>query len=335
MEKKSLTPFQLVLILLAVLLGGGVFAYGFLMPKRAFDQSALSYRAQNARLTSILTMEGKADSETVNKLEKSLVAYKGKVEAVHNSLKFASVDEFKEIAPAAFAKNLSNTQDAIKATYAERGIELPENWYVGFEKYTTMPAPRAATGVLNYQLGALQWLHELLAKHEPEALTNLYRKPVSEEVSTKADKKKPAQKALKEDAYRALPMQLTFIADEANVRAFLNELVKSNQYLFAVDTIKLQEVVPEIDEEDEEETEEAEEVNSGIDEAFDNFFDQEDSGAEEEGEEIAAIVEDVSSFDSNEKLFEQVLGQEQVACFIDLNLVYLPSELVLPEITSK
>lgn len=328
MEKKKSNPFHVVLILVTLLVAGGLLGFGF-MQKSQFDKDTQAFQSTARDLNVMESRNGYPSQETVDKLTNSLIAYKGKIEGLRNALKTSAVGgDFKNIPSAKFASALGKANEEMKALYEENEIILPNNWHMGFEKYTTVPAPKNATGELTYQLQAIQWLHQTLAEHNPAELRNLYRKPLTSESSSSGDENKTKEVS----QHVSLPIELTFVAYEEDAREFLNALVKSNKYLFTLDTVKLKLLAPEVEEIPEEEEESPEDDVS--EDTFDNIFEIDDveevSSEDGEGEEM--IIEEEVDVLSEEKLFNQELGQEKVAVFLDLNLVYLTTQEPLPEI---
>ncbi len=309
MEKKKISGFQIILIALTVVLAGGALVLGFLQ-KSAFGKNTQAYNAKLGQVSQMKSMAGAPRQETVDQMTDSLKDYQKTLDVLQKELSFAEAPEFKNVKPAEFSDKVTQQTKRLKAAYAEKGVRLPADWHLGFEKYSSVLAPQEATGVLLYQLDALVWLHEELLKVQPDGLVNLYRKPISLEVESgeSAINNRQSNRAPEKTTVTQHPIELSFISREPKARAFINEILKSKKFLFTVDTVKLQEVTVEdsLDAVEEEESDTTEDAAS----VFDAIF------SEDEGEE-----EDVPL--SNEKLFTQVLGKERVAVFIDLNLSYL------------
>ncbi len=328
MEKAKKNPFLLTLIIISLIVGGGALAYGF-VKKSEFVKKNKTYKSRVNELDQMESMEGYPNQENINKLKDSLSSYRGKIEGLRSALQSSTITSLKTIPSSKFASNLVKANKRIKALYNEKGILLPEDWYCGFEKYRTVPAPRAATGILNYQLGAMDWLHTTLADHNPQELLNIYRKSANAEVNAGEDMNKKSNyrdKSKLQIPYSvSMPIQLTFIGYEENARSFLNALIRSNEYLFTIDTIKLKLVETKAKSEENNEGGGLPQEQESSDESLDQIFESEGNG------EGGLALPDKLEL-SDEKLFNQVLGQEMVAVFIDLNLVYFQKQAELPEI---
>lgn len=157
-----------------------------------------------------------------------------------------------------FSENLSATVAKVKALFpGEDG--LPSNFNLGFEDYAVGLPDEEATGILTYQLGALEYLFTELAEARVKEVLNLHRaklpaengqawpdtigaKPGARPRGARAPKtsrkgggrggrpKAPVEK-LPPVAHR-MPIELSFRAPEGSVRDFLSKLANSDQYFF-------------------------------------------------------------------------------------------------------
>ena len=325
MEKVKLTKFQLILLLLVVIIGGGLIALG-VVKKAAYGKNIKEYEDQKNSLESMEEMQGYPNEKNVNILRDGLVSYKGQVESVRNSLKARKDDSFVNTDPATFSSSLEKAYTGVKDLYEEKNIELPREWYLGFEQYSSDLPAKGVTGLLGYQVEALNWLHTELATYNPSKLNNLYRKPVEIPEKVTGKKKKSKKKKGKKGsattpskmAYTSMPIELCFTARESNAREFINSLTQSDEFYFTVDTIKLKSTpAPVVEVDEEEDEEEPESSSSGLGGVFG-------------GGSSSSTQSTISN--SNEKIFSQVLGQEYVTVLLDLNLVYLPTEFKLSNI---
>jgi len=307
----------MMLLVVTVVLTLGFAALGF-MQKKSFDSNTQKYASASSRLQQMKSMAGYPSAETVEELEGSLADYQKVLEETNSALSKVTIVGFTNVAPGQFASKLEKAQKDTEALYKSKGIDLPKDWYLGFEKYMAGPAPKNATGILQYQLDAIVWLHEELAKHQPDALVNVYRKPLPQEskvVETKSSKSRKSD----EPAFVSMPIEIVFSGQEANARGFINALVKSEDYLFTIDTLKLKS--KNFSKKDVESETTAVDTSSSSNMMIDDIFS--DDGDSDTFEPDPSL--------DNTKIFEQVLGQEQVSVFIDLNLVYLPQAVELPK----
>jgi len=132
-----------MLIAVTCVIAGGALVLGFLQ-KKSFNNNTNDYQANSANLRKVKSMAGYPSQETVDKMSASLADYEATLDGLSKEFATVTIPEFKNVTPAEFSAK--------------------------------------ATGILLYNLEALVWLHEELLKHDPDALLNLYRKPVGLEV---------------------------------------------------------------------------------------------------------------------------------------------------------
>ncbi len=162
-----------------------------------------------------------------------------------------------------FSENLSATVSKVKELFPEDG-GLPDNFNLGFEAYAVGLPKEEATGILTYQLGALEYLFTELSQAGVEEVLNLHRaklpaengEPWPDAVGGKPGvrkrtgagsgrpkttrrksaprgkgRTKAAAEVLPPVAHR-MPIELSFRAPEGATRDFLTKLANSDQYFF-------------------------------------------------------------------------------------------------------
>lgn len=164
---------------------------------------------------------------------KALNDYRTAITGLRNSFEKFRPTELKNIAPQDFTGNAKSAQEAVKSAFESAKTKLPDDFFLGFEDYASGSlAPGEATGILNFQLGAIKHLMLALAKAAPSQLQNLHRpKPPEED----GGKWVPGADA----AYRAYPMEITFKGTEHAAREFLDALANSPDYFYAVRCIRI------------------------------------------------------------------------------------------------
>ncbi|MCW1922946.1 Amuc_1100 family pilus-like protein [Luteolibacter arcticus] len=136
--------------------------------------------------------------------------------------------------PAAFSDTLLKAKDVAKKAFDEvrpQATELPGEFFLGLEAYTTSPPERGATGILTYQLEALSELMANLAAAGPTKLINIHRPQLEEESGKPFD--------AKGKSYRALPVEVSFYGNEASLRKFVSSLDDSKAHYYVVRSIRV------------------------------------------------------------------------------------------------
>jgi len=284
------------IIAIIALIGFGVFQ------KTLISKKVDEFTSLSNTLNKIESIPGGPTVETEEVMKSDMEYYKKSIEVLKKSFANSSDITFKDIESSEFSGNVGAAHKEIMAKYDEACVKLPKEWYLGFEKYSNAVAPKSATGKLSYGLEAITYLHEELLNAKPQALINLYRKQIAEELGGEDEKK---------EKYFEMPLELTFAAKEKNAKQFINALVNNDRFFFTINTIKIKEV-------------------NGRRYACDRL-EVVESSAELDGEGESASIEDALSGDdkivySPKKKFDQVLGDESLVVFLDLNLVYIPKE---------
>jgi hypothetical protein len=156
-----------------------------------------------------------------------------------------------------FSANLTSTVDRVKSLYTlEKAI--PSGFNLGFETYSGSLPREEATGVLSYQLGALEYLLTQLAESGVKKVVNLYR----EKLPAEAGEKWPGEPGAKRVVVKRkrpvpgvpappkfdtntpsiahrMPVELTFRAPEPAVREFLTRIANSEQYFFETRIVRI------------------------------------------------------------------------------------------------
>jgi len=284
------------IIAIIALIGFGVFQK-ILIGKKVDEFASVSNT-----LSKIQSTPGGATVETEEAMKNDMKYYKESIEVFNIA--------FKNIEGSQFSNKVGETHKEIKAKYDEACVQLPKEWYLGFEKYSNSVAPKPATGKLSYGLEAITYLHEELLKAKPQALINLYRKQILEELEG-AQAAEGARES-NQKKYIEMPLELTFAAKEKSVKQFINALTSNDKFFFTINTIKIKEV-------------------NGRRYACDRLEVVESAEElEESKEEESASIENALSGDeivySPKKKFDQVLGDESLLVFLDMNIVYIPKE---------
>ena len=151
-----------------------------------------------------------------------------------------------------FSAKLTETVDKVSALFpAEKA--LPSGFFMGFKKYRGSQARENATGELNYQLGAMEYLLTTLSESGGKQIENLVREtfPVEDGkdwpdapgakmsfAPPKLMKRPPPGTPLPPTfeklpavAHR-MPIELTFRAPEPVITKFLTEIANSEKYFF-------------------------------------------------------------------------------------------------------
>jgi hypothetical protein len=163
---------------------------------------------------------------------KALNDYRASIGGLQKAFDKFRPKELKNITPQGFTDHAKTAHEEVIKAFEKVDTKLPEAFFLGFETYTAALAREDATGLLDYQLGAVKELMLTLAKAAPSQLQNVYRPKFPEEDGEKWE-------AGPNDAARALPLELTFKGSERSLREFLTAIGKSTDFFFVVSNLRI------------------------------------------------------------------------------------------------
>lgn len=189
--------------------------------------------------------------ENAKAKEESLKAVIAKANETRAKLLAFRPESLEDVPGNDFTSNLTASVARVKALYTETKA-IPSGFNLGFKQYAGKLPKQEATGILTYQLGAMEYLLTQLSESGGKKVVNLYREelpPEKGELWPNDPKYRPAFKrpskpkigAVRPPAFprdklpgiaHQMPIELTFRAPEPVVREFFTRLANSDQYFF-------------------------------------------------------------------------------------------------------
>ncbi len=235
--------------LAVVAVGAGVLIYLLVTQMGAYDQVSQDYEAAVKEVQRLNGLEpypapaGERDLETLRKktadsvtdLQTRLAAYEPPPEKA----------DFK---PIDFQDKLRRVVDEVSQAAAAARVELPKDFYMGFEQYRGAPPETAAAPALSRELDAVQDLLMILINKRITALTSIKRAPLPQEsgavsvaapapVAGRTAGAKPAATS-PADSVSRVPVTVAFKCQPSSFRETLDELVTSKR-LFLVRAVQV------------------------------------------------------------------------------------------------
>lgn len=251
---------------------------------------------------------------------KSLEEYRVAVDGVQKAFAPYRPAEVTEISPQEFTDHLLTANSDIRKAFEDAGATLPEEFFVGFERYKTALAPGKTTGILDYQLAAVKKILMALAAAKPSELKNIHRPTLAEEegqVYTPA----PTEVA------RELPLEISFLGPERSLREFLSAIGKLEGDYTVVRTIKISN-----DKMDPPRIEDAKfekETKAAKPAEVSDIFSVDPLVTPDPAGDKPAPVDEVKPVDTG-RILSQVLGNERVKVFVRLDVLRFLPEKKLP-----
>ena len=152
--------------------------------------------------------------------------------------------ELKKPSPEAFTNELKKTDKEIREACDTAGTKLPENFFCGFERYTSVLASGDATGILQYELEGVKSLMFAMAESRVTELKKIHcpRLIEEEQKDAKAPKDSKVSKATKDqdgNVARPLPLEISFSGPEKTVRAFLSAIMQQKDKFFVIRSMRI------------------------------------------------------------------------------------------------
>lgn len=163
---------------------------------------------------------------------KAIDEYRKATESLQAAFESFRPEELKNVSPQDFTNHLKAVDQELRKAFEDSKTKLPDPFFCGFENYKTSLARGNATGILEYQLAAIQNLMLALAKSGAGELKNLHRPALPEEEGKDF---KPQDT----DVARPLPLEITFSGPEKALRGFLSTLVQEEGQYMVIRSIRV------------------------------------------------------------------------------------------------
>jgi hypothetical protein len=243
-------------------------------------------------------------------------------------------EKTKNISPQAFTDRLKAANEQVSTAFGK--TTLPENFFLGFETYSSQLAKPDATGTLLYQMDGIKAALMGLAEARPSALLKVWRVAVPEE---EGGNFQPGPN----DVARFFSCEVTFKGSEQSARDFLNALGATDSHYFIIRTLSFKnerETPPKVTDAQFEPSP-AEETAVPPADPFGDLFELQDAAQEPAPEQPAApagddlvkedadpdpVVPDAPVADSS-RILAQVLGKEDLIVFVRFDIaMFLPTK---------
>ncbi len=186
-----------------------------------YSQLSSEYEETERELARLESAKVYPSKKNVQLIQQERDIFAGKLDAFRAQLA-ASSPPVEPITPNGFQDKLRAAVSAIQKLAADQSVELPENFYLGFDPYQAeLPHPDAAP-ILSRQLDAFQGVFERLIQSGVSKITFIERQPLPEE---KGDKP-PAGALLTKQT-----VGIGFISSPETFRQVVNAIASNKNFL--------------------------------------------------------------------------------------------------------
>lgn len=261
--------------------------------------------------------------------KKALDDYRESIVELRSLFDDYRVDEIERISTQEFTARLKAANEEVKTAFNAVDCELPEDFFMGFERYRNLLAESEATGVLNYQVNALKHALLDLADAIPSELISIYREPIPEESGQKFE-------VGENQVARKFGYEVAFRGSEQSARKFISALGDVDPYYYVVRTISIKnekDIPPRVSDAEFKITaaeRNIEAAPSFEQDFFSDFATEETDDTQEEAvveDTVEEVVEEPEPAVDSTRILAQVLGGEELIVFVRFDLtLFLPTE---------
>jgi hypothetical protein len=202
-----------------------------------YQAEAMTYEEQTLALQRLQESKPFPNAENVDRTRAELDQAQSTLSGIAQGLQ----QEVPELTPQQFQDQLREKVNDIVSRAAAQGVELGEDFYLGFEAYETQPPSAAAAGPLALQLQSVHAVVTLLVDADVRQVTGILRQPLAAEGPGATDDKedgdsgrKPAAAASGNELPELVlaPFDVRFTADAAAFRLAFNRILETNPPVF-------------------------------------------------------------------------------------------------------
>lgn len=326
---------------ITIFLAGGIFYFGY-TEGVAFDEKMAEYGDQEGKYITLVNAKPYPDPQNLEARQGNIKKYEEVIAEMRKKLVGYQPGKLPQLTPGEFSDVQLNMQNELRKAFGKAGTTLPEKCGFGFEKYASIQAKAETTAMLNYQLGAMQWLLGKLAETKPEALINIRREdpdikkmldPVAGAQPPGRRGRRPAKKDVnpaEQNIFMAMPIELAFTASESSVRDFLKEMANSKEYFYAIRAIRIRNEKQNAPTQKDasfkaaSSSDSREAIPAGQDNPFGDFaLPGEVAEESEDDANVSAAANAPEPLSTGEHILKQVLGSEKINIHISFDILLI------------
>lgn len=215
-----------------VIVGLGVQIYFLLQAKSLYEETTAAYEASVGKLRTLQNRSPFPNVENLKKTEAEAEEFKTELRALRTQLAEMEAPLNPDITPQQFSDELREKVDQTKAKAAEAGVALPEQFFLGFDRYANSPPDARAASALQRQLSVIDQLVNRLIDFKVQSIDTLARRPLPEEEAPEKETKEPK-------ILQRYVVDLAFTSEQSKFRAAFNALLDVDNF-FIVRALSVQ-----------------------------------------------------------------------------------------------
>lgn len=251
-ENQSLIISGLVSLVLTG--AGGYYLYsGMEQNHSAFEE----LQKVNQSLVKAMGINPSPNEENLKELNRQKEEAAEAVTRLTQELKALDMALDEQLTPTDFQKQLNEKVQSLAKLAETNSVQLPQNFYLNFEKYSKTVPKQEVTPQLGRQLSVASLITEKLIQNVPQEIRSFERQELelekdsssqpkeatpSKDKDKKKDKDKPPEKPKQELPPQILSGQsfkIAFLTRPANLREFINQIVSEKSCILVIRSLKV------------------------------------------------------------------------------------------------
>ncbi len=219
-ENKIFSSFLVVIALATLVLGYLTFA-----ESGKYAEAGQNYQTGMAKLSTLRSLTPYRNGENLKKVQAQVNEYKAQTNSLHSDL-IQRQGEIAPMEPSAFQGHLRELVSKTIDHATQRGVELPPKFYLGFERYESELPRNDVTGLLNWQLTAVNAVVNRLIELKITRINNILRSALPGELAAETPSKEVP-------LFKKYPFEVVFAGYPSHVQTILNDLDGFPQFTIA------------------------------------------------------------------------------------------------------
>lgn len=130
------------------------------------------------------------------------------------------------LSPQQFQDALNAKVTQVTKAAGEKGVTMPDDFYLGFDQYRSQPPSPGASPQLGQQLESITEAINVLLKNNVRSISSVTRPPLPVEGDTRAEKSD------KQPEISLAPFDVEFVSDQSSFRQALDAIIRAEPLLF-------------------------------------------------------------------------------------------------------
>ena len=224
-------------IVVAVLLGGAGFYY--FQGHGAFVDAGGDFKTRRTNLLRLKKSAPYPNEENLERIEKEVSAYEGEINGLFKILERFQQPLNTTLDSTEFLTNLKAKFGAFKALAKKKGMKIgkEDEFYMAMDAYRANLPNSEAVPLLDYQLGAIDYLLNMLIEEGATELIGVQRELLPVEMP--GDSAKGGGAAGSSVVASKYPVSLTFEAKHPAFVKLVNRITNDNKYFFILRALRV------------------------------------------------------------------------------------------------